>query len=417
MPTAGGPNTLGESNLVFAYDTGDVKNSYKGQPTTNAVGNLNSYNPLDLYTWAPNGNTSTWTRDYTPKSPVGGISLKQISSGTDSYSDTYNSSQDNIIAASSGQTWTVSVYALATAGTNLQVWIFGANSSGNYIELNVNSFTATGVWQRISVTMTFTNGSTAYVQSRVATSTNGGVVWWDGLQVEQKSYPTSFTTGTRSVTQGLLPVIGNSTIDLTNVSFDSNAKMIFDGTNDYANLSGSYLTNLDTSTLSIEIVFKTNVITGNAITLLGWHENEYPHGYICLGNFTGYWGNETISFYNEGPGTTALSFAYTNGHSFLSDTLYHHVVFILQTNNYKIYIDGVEVAVNASFRNGSQSTVMPSNLFGYGTTPSVVLGTGSDPAGGFFNGQIPVTKIYNRALTAQEVKQNYQQYKTRFNLS
>jgi hypothetical protein len=35
----------------------------------------------------------------------------------------------------------------------------------------------------------------------------------------------------------------------------------------------------------------------------------------------------------------------------------------------------------------------------------------------YFNGKIPVAKIYNRGLTAQEVKQNYQQYKTRFNLS
>ena len=30
---------------------------------------------------------------------------------------------------------------------------------------------------------------------------------------------------------------------------------------------------------------------------------------------------------------------------------------------------------------------------------------------------MPILKFYNRALTAQEVRQNYQQYKTRFNLS
>lgn len=37
MPTAGGPNTLGENNLVFAYDTGDVSNSYLGEPTANLI--------------------------------------------------------------------------------------------------------------------------------------------------------------------------------------------------------------------------------------------------------------------------------------------------------------------------------------------------------------------------------------------
>jgi len=35
MPTSVGPNTFGEENLVFGYDTGDSVNSYKGEPTTN----------------------------------------------------------------------------------------------------------------------------------------------------------------------------------------------------------------------------------------------------------------------------------------------------------------------------------------------------------------------------------------------
>ena len=416
MPSAAGPIASAKQNLVLSYDTGDKGNSYKGEPTVNTVGTLNSFNPLDLYTWASSGNTSVWSRDASISSPLSGVPLKEISSGGDSYSNTYNNAGNNISTASAGQTWTVSVYALAATGTNLQIWLFEANSSGNYVTLSVNAFVATGEWQRISVTRTFTDGSTAYAQARIATSTVGATIWWDGLQLEQKSYTTPFVVGTRSATQGLLPLIGNSSIDLTNMSFDANAQIVFDGTNDYINLLGSYLINLDTSILSIEIVFKTNTLSG-CLILLGWHENEYPHGYICLGNFTGYWANETISFYNEGPGTTPLSFAYTNGHDFLSDGLYHHVVFILETNRYKIYVDGKEVTVNASFRNGAQNTVMPSNLFGYGATPSVILGAGSDPAGAFFNGVIPITKIYNTALTASEIQENYKQYKTRFNLS
>ena len=35
MPSSAGPNTAGESNLAFAYDLGDVVNSYKGEPSTN----------------------------------------------------------------------------------------------------------------------------------------------------------------------------------------------------------------------------------------------------------------------------------------------------------------------------------------------------------------------------------------------
>ena len=49
--------------------------------------------------------------------------------------------------------------------------------------------------------------------------------------------------------------------------------------------------------------------------------------------------------------------------------------------------------------------------------PSLIIGAQNQGAAANINGEIPVAKIYNRALTAQEVKQNYQQYKTRFNLS
>ncbi len=37
MPTHAGPNNKGEESLVFAYDTGDTVNCYKGEPTTNLV--------------------------------------------------------------------------------------------------------------------------------------------------------------------------------------------------------------------------------------------------------------------------------------------------------------------------------------------------------------------------------------------
>lgn len=53
------------------------------------------------------------------------------------------------------------------------------------------------------------------------------------------------------------------------------------------------------------------------------------------------------------------------------------------------------------------------------TTPrtNCYIGKSNWSADSYFQGYIPVVKIYNRALTAAEVRQNYQQYKTRFNLS
>jgi len=382
--------------LVFNYDTGNTVRSYLGEPTTNTVGQLNSFSALDLYTWASSGNTSTWSRDTTaPLSPVKGIPLKEISSGTDSYSSTYNNTVNNISAASSGQTWTASVYALATAGTNIQVWIFGANSSGNYIELNVNAFTATGVWQRISVTMTFTNGSTAAVQARVATATNGGVIWWDGLQMEQKTKATQFTTGTRSVTQGLKDLTGRSTIDLSNVSFDSNAQPTWDGTDDQIAVTG-FTQPTDPNIYSVEAVVK-----------LYTHNPGTNIGSVIVNNYSSLYG---WIFYLNGP-LSYLGIRHHDGASGGYDLVYgtginlnqfYHIVATDDKTTVRLYLNGIQVASRAS-----------ATALNYSGQPTI------GQFGGNFavtNGEIPVVKIYNKTLTASEIQQNFNAVRGRYGI-
>jgi hypothetical protein len=59
------------------------------------------------------------------------------------------------------------------------------------------------------------------------------------------------------------------------------------------------------------------------------------------------------------------------------------------------------------------------NTYGYlQTFGDVNLGRGFSLAGDrYFIGTLPIFKIYNTALTADQVQQNYRQYKSRFNLS
>jgi hypothetical protein len=394
MPTSVGPNPSADNSIVFSYDVGDTSNSYIGEPTTNTVGNLNSYNPLDLYTWASTGNTSTWSRDTTIfPSPVNGIPLKELSFGTDSYSDTYNTTQDNISAASSGQIWTVSVYALAAAGTNLQVWIFGSNSSGNYIELDVRNFTATGAWQRISVSMTFTNGSTAYVQARVATATNGATIWWDGLQVEQKSNPTQFTTGTRSTTQGLLPLINNPTINLSSVSFDSNAQIIWDGTDDTISIN-SYPAIELVDNVSIEYVYM-RLSTDPVLDVIANKYHDTGWELFCQTGAT---------FALAGRNGDGTYYATSNPAYTIQNNQYYHLVAIKDGFSWRLYVNGQLYSYLTAGTIGTWSN-------------SGILQIGGEGSGYYPHMKLPIFKIYNTVLSADQVQQNYRQYKSRFNLS
>jgi len=48
--------------------------------------------------------------------------------------------------------------------------------------------------------------------------------------------------------------------------------------------------------------------------------------------------------------------------------------------------------------------------------PDLIIGAQNEGTAANFNGEIPIIKFYDRVLTAAEVKQNYNKYKTRFNL-
>jgi len=222
MPVAGGPNTLGENNLVFAYDTGDVKNSYIGEPT------VNIYSTDGFSFWQLDGN-HTATR-YTGNAPE----LITITSNYDYHTivTTGNwSSEANraLVWTNSGllqlsTQYAVSFYARVTSTSAANI---GAAFYGNALP---NTLALTNQWQRFTV---LTSTTATYIPFEFGSKSGAITFQVAGIQYEAKTHSTPYVNGTRSATQGLLPVIGNSTIDLTNMSFDSSAKMTFDGTNDY----------------------------------------------------------------------------------------------------------------------------------------------------------------------------------------
>lgn len=375
-----GPKIV-KDNLLFYYDTGNSK-SYLGEPTINKVGSLNSFDPLDLYTWSTGGYQMTSvSRDTTIKSPLGGIVLRAITNGVASYSNSYNNSVTNITTASIGQIWTCSIYVMAPSGTSLTLYFFEANSSGGYTVFSTAGSTGTGSWQRISVTRTLTQVDTVYLQARFDIYTSDVTVYYSGLQVEQNSHATTFTSGTRSVTQGLSPLLGNTLLNLTNMSYDSNAQLTFNGTSNYFNIEQSF-------------------------GVLSQYTIEYV-SYTTVGNRMPIAGRTNTAFYKYGDN----SWFYTHGG--VTGEFYHSTSPSFSGYiHYVITYDGANVRVwrNNNFA-GSQASTGSVNF-----SDGFKIGYWTGGAGYFWNGTIPIMKIYNKALTSNEVSQNYNALRTRFNI-
>jgi hypothetical protein len=310
----------------------------------------------------------------------GNASLRTTSNPAQDWNGVYLSGLSSILTP--GVTYTYSFYIYFTSD-NTTISYFGYGAPG---------FTGEkGKWNRVSTTFVATTQDYFYVTLQYSNGQPVSTYYLANLQIEAKSHPTPFVNGTRSVTQGLLPLAGTSTIDLSNVSFDSSGKMLFDGIDDTLPITDT-VTHKPNLSFTYEIVFKPlGSGTGYDKMLIG-----------KPGNHTGIiYQNSSIWFRTR----NNIPSYYTAGtYSVIQDT-YYYLVATYEANSYmRFYVNGV--------LNGENTSVgLP--LYDMGNT--LYIGGSSVNYSSYV--ELSIAKTYNRALTSQEVQQNYRQYKTRFNLS
>ena len=189
--------------------------------------------PLDAFNWVTVGNNCTLTRDTGQSSPAsedstGAGALKMVCSGTDSYTSSYgNTGAHDCGSASSGQTWTFSVYAKASIELTGQLFLFESPSSGNYTTFTNTSISITTEWQRFEISRTLNQATTGTVKVRVdgPQASSSETVYWDGFQVEQASSATTFTmNGPYSLTDLAMGTDSNSSMDFEATNPDSSSK-------------------------------------------------------------------------------------------------------------------------------------------------------------------------------------------------
>lgn len=295
------------------------------------------------------------------------------------------------------------VYTPVTAGqvVTFSFWHRAANASSVGMSPSWSSyfagysapsggFTLSDKWQKHSTTFTASLTFSFYLYFWPP-----GLCHFDmaDLQVEVKDHATPFTVSSRSNTNALLDVRGNRTINLSNMSFDSTGAPIFDGTNDYIGISSVNLLAMTNSTLEAVIYMNNLSSPDNAYSIFGGISDESYHGYHEIRN--------SGSGYKMTYWTSANGWQYAN--TSLSAGTWYHIAWVWVGTTLTWYLNGV-----------------PDGSYAFSTFSPYGLGInriGSFPNERYMNGKIPVAKIYNRALSETEIKQHYQSYKTRFNIS
>jgi hypothetical protein len=391
-----GPH-IKRDGLVFGYDTGyGIANNdtstrfYPGEPTENQISQMVgstdfSYPEVAYRSTATETNVSDSTAPGGKYSRFTGI---DDSSNNQLYSR-FNTANIDV----RNSTITYSVYLKGSGTCHLTIY---ADNTGYGIS---STITLTNNWTRYIYTRAVTNYTTnCWVAVRGILSTTD--VFIASQQAEIKSHATPFTTGTRSATQSLIDLTRTYNIDLSNVSFDSNAQMTFDGSDDYIDLPNNLATTLNGNPeASINMWIKLNNQSNGVANT----------GLIQLSNYNSSNGN--LYFYGNGYTyldifrTSRVEKVFANNTVTATDW---HMLTITTTPGpagWKCYINGIQkidttgqdtVSVNSSIQGG--------------------LTLGRNNSSRYTNGNIAVCAIYNRALTAQEVQQNYRAYKNRFDI-
>jgi len=353
-------------------------------------------NPTDIYAWAINGGSTscTITRDSSQTRQYGSTPMKMAVTGNDPYIITINygpgaSSIWNLAPAANGQTWTISVYVKASVATTGELFLMPADSNGVVITAAFGAVSITTSWTRVSFTYTISSATTAFIQCRLDGPNSGGSginIWWDGLQVERASAATNFNpyyfgdTFWRDVSNNL----NNGTLTAGPTYGSSNKGIIvFDYIDDAVTIAGT-LGTPSTFTLSAwvrssNISQAQNIFNANPPFFL-----RITSSTIRCAVYTGSW-------------------IFVNGNITLSSNVWYNLVLTYDQNFVKGYINGV-LDVN------SAKTGAPV----WGGAIRLGYTTGGEDAPSVTN--IAVAQIYNRALTASEVVQNYEATKTRFGL-
>jgi hypothetical protein len=425
MPTSSGPNTLGESNLVFAIDTHDTSNGITPLGCGGFVGSTQGVkNILTGTTFSfTNGMKLSGRTYYTafaidyPESSYGGdgagrqgitpgydvrsggklydasraLHLWVFNNDTNSWIDngatTYfrgarlaGHCYDNYSGAETGYLNEIGLFisdynAIKSAFPNCTFVVMGSHRADQY----------TAALRTILYDLGMPTG---YIDSDYIAAPEWILIGEPGL-------------GTGNAFGWVYENYTTNAAQVAHINFGLPIKarggMEFDGTNDKIDINSSFFTGTENN-VTFECIIKLSANQTSTIFLSNYTQASSATGLgVGISDST----TNKVKWFTGNLGTTNTLTSNTT----LSNGTYYHVVGTYNGSSKVLYINGI-----------SEASTTLTNAINI-TSAVASIGYLRYLNNQYLNGEIPVAKIYNRALTAQEVRQNYQQYKTRFNLS
>lgn len=198
-----------------------------------------------------------------------------------------------------------------------------------------------------------------------------------------RSYPSSGTVWSDLSGNGNNGTLVNG----VGYSADNKGAMTFDGVNDVVSYSGHTTQLNESGNFTLETTFKYRNL-GNGIA-----------GLLHFGTYTGsfLWNGGYLSVQSNGDNSGSIAL--------LNEDQWYHTVCIFESGiQYKIYVDGNLI--------GTKSTT--DNSYSIGSIGYIGRRFGSSAQ--ILQGEVSDVKIYNRALTAFEIQQNFEATRSRYGI-
>ncbi len=312
----------------------------------------------------------------------------------------------NAVAAVPSTKYTYSIWlrvASSTAAASIRIYEYGPNTY-----TVVTPVTLTTQWQRFSTSLTAQSNTTNIEISVLNSSGSAQVYYADGAQLEVANSMTPYCDGslTGNGTHTWSGTAHASTSTCTygqdgevNGATWSNAgkfgkALSFDGTDDYVQVPDANALDFGTGNFTLGGWVNTLTLSAEARLLFKVIAAGGTKGYSLSILDTGYL-NAYIADGTSVAGVTASSTS-------LENTGWHHIMFSVNRNSatgLKLYIDGKEPTYSTQ--------TSPVSIGDITTSEPLTIGRSKISSNNYFNGLMDEVKIYPQALTADEVKLDY----------